>query len=497
MELQLGRIELGQENAAAAGVLAGRARETFEREGLPVRAAYARFVEAQALRAGGDSDAAFESARSALGGLDGYHAGWVSYQCRDLLASLHAGRGERGEAARLYREALGEIEALRGNLELDEFRMAFGRDKYQVYENLVALELEMGNTADAFGIVERSKSRTLIDMLERNTASAWRSGAGGKTGEEVRRLREELNGLYTRLSRPGAMAGRSVVNRALREEIGVREQALIEVLREAASEQAPWAVLEASPPPDVSGIQRMLARDEVLVEYYTIRERYCAFVIGKTEFAVFEALGTRAEVQEALKGLTFQMSKFMLAGAYLEDRRDQLLSSVRFHLRTLYDCLIAPLEGRLSGRSLVVVPHGVLHHVPFHALYDGSEHLIDRHDVVYGASAAVIRLCRERRRPPGTVRDLVLAVPDEAAPSLAEEAQVLGALLPQADVFVGEEATAAVLARYGRAAGRVHIAAHGVFRGDNPLFSSLRLGDTWLNLVDVFRVLGRALARGA
>jgi CHAT domain-containing protein len=135
-----------------------------------------------------------------------------------------------------------------------------------------------------------------------------------------------------------------------------------------------------------------------------------------------------------------------------------------------------------------VVPHGVLHHVPFHALYDGSEHLIDRHDVVYGASAAVIRLCRERRRPPGTVRDLVLAVPDQAAPSLAEEAQVLGALLPQADVFVGEEATAAVLARYGGAAGRVHIAAHGVFRGDNPLFSSLRLGDTWLNLVDVFNL---------
>src|SRR5207247_5432524 len=31
-------------------------------------------------------------------------------------------------------------------------------------------------------------------------------------------------------------------------------------------------------------------------------------------------------------------------------------------------------------------------------------------------------------------------------------------------------------------------AAHGIFRADNPMFSSLKLGDSWLNLFDIFNL---------
>src|SRR5262249_48485354 len=34
----------------------------------------------------------------------------------------------------------------------------------------------------------------------------------------------------------------------------------------------------------------------------------------------------------------------------------------------------------------------------------------------------------------------------------------------------------------------VQIGAHGIFRSDNPMFSSLKLGDTWLNLLDIFNL---------
>jgi CHAT domain-containing protein len=40
----------------------------------------------------------------------------------------------------------------------------------------------------------------------------------------------------------------------------------------------------------------------------------------------------------------------------------------------------------------------------------------------------------------------------------------------------------------------LHIAAHGVFRADNPMFSSIKLGDSWLNLFDIFNLqLGNEL----
>jgi CHAT domain-containing protein len=74
--------------------------------------------------------------------------------------------------------------------------------------------------------------------------------------------------------------------------------------------------------------------------------------------------------------------------------------------------------------------------------------------------------------------DLVLAVPDDATPAIRDQAEALRQLLPNARVFVGEDVRVDLLCEYGVPADRIHIAAHGVFRSDNPMFSSLRLGDS-------------------
>jgi len=73
-------------------------------------------------------------------------------------------------------------------------------------------------------------------------------------------------------------------------------------------------------------------------------------------------------------------------------------------------------------------------------------------------------------------------------PYIREEVQALRELLPKALFFVGSEAGQQQLQRYGKTAGKLHIAAHGIFRPDNPMFSSIKLGDTWLNLFDIFNL---------
>ena len=69
--------------------------------------------------------------------------------------------------------AITELELLRGNIKLDELRMSFGKDKYQVYENMVSVKLAKGDARTAFEFVERSKSRTLIDQMERSVETVW------------------------------------------------------------------------------------------------------------------------------------------------------------------------------------------------------------------------------------------------------------------------------------------------------------------------------------
>jgi CHAT domain-containing protein len=114
--------------------------------------------------------------------------------------------------------------------------------------------------------------------------------------------------------------------------------------------------------------------------------------------------------------------------------------------------------------------------------------LIDDHSVSYAASASVLRICRSRQPTAQSGRDLVLAVADQLTPHINEEVEALRSLLPAADVFVGADAGEDKLRQYAPTAGKIHIAAHGIFRSDNPMFSSIRLGDNWLNLFDIFNL---------
>ena len=142
----------------------------------PVRAANARVLSAQSLQELQRTASAIAEAQRALQELEGFHAPWVSYQAFNTLGKLRETEGERNEAEALYMRAITELELLRGNIKLDELRMSFGKDKYQVYENIVSVKLGKGDSRTAFEFVERSKSRTLIDQMERSVETAWDAG---------------------------------------------------------------------------------------------------------------------------------------------------------------------------------------------------------------------------------------------------------------------------------------------------------------------------------
>jgi tetratricopeptide (TPR) repeat protein len=484
--LQLAKLESRERRLGEAAGLALRAAEDFESSGVWVRGAYARIVLAQVLRNQGHGPEALAEVERALSSLSGYHAKWVSYQGRALLAGLQAENGRIAEAEHLYREAIDELESLRGHIQLDEFRMSFGRDKYQVYANLVDLMIQTGRIEDAFYWVERSKSRTLLDLLERNTNAVGRSPRSSHRQRQIRKLRRDLSALYSRLAQAGAVVPATSSNRSLSDRIARLEREVIQLLREAGSENEDWVALESMPTPSVEDVRAFLSEDEVLIEYYLVRDRFSAFVIDREGLHLVSDLASTDTVRECVRGLHFQLSKFDLGEEYVRRHADALLGGVQYHLERLYEGLLAPLASFLpSGRSLVVIPHQVLHYVPFQALYDGAQYVVDTRDVAYCASSAVLKVCRQRATPE-TSEDLVLAVPDGSTPSIAEEAEVLRRLLPKARVFVGAEAKAELLGKLGARAGKLHIAAHGVFRSDNPMFSSLKMGDGWLSLVDVF-----------
>jgi CHAT domain-containing protein len=82
-------------------------------------------------------------------------------------------------------------------------------------------------------------------------------------------------------------------------------------------------------------------------------------------------------------------------------------------------------------------------------------------------------------------RVTLVAGPD--LPGAVEEVEQLGAVYPGARALANQDAaTDAILAEW-QSASLVHLAAHGDFRADSPLFSSLRLADGPLTVYDLER----------
>jgi CHAT domain-containing protein len=125
-----------------------------------------------------------------------------------------------------------------------------------------------------------------------------------------------------------------------------------------------------------------------------------------------------------------------------------LLESTQAHLKSLYQELIAPIRHLLNARHLVFVQHGLLHYVPFHALHDGESYLIDRFSISYAPSASVYAHCQTKAV--NTAGDsLILGVPDARTPAIRAEVESLAQIMPNAKLFLGDDATEAVLQTHG------------------------------------------------
>jgi tetratricopeptide (TPR) repeat protein len=146
----------------------------------------------------------------------------------------------------------------------------------------------------------------------------------------------------------------------------------------------------------------------------------------------------------------------------------------------LEETLLGAAAGDLDGGPIVIVPPGSLHAVPWSLLPSL------RTVAVRAAPSAATWLAAHRARPPRRRRVALVVGPELAG----TEREVLQIAAGYADPVVlrGGQATAERTLAAIDGAWTAHIAAHGVFRADSPLFSSLRLDDGPLTVHDLARM---------
>ncbi|MGI9062938.1 MAG: CHAT domain-containing protein [Pseudonocardiaceae bacterium] len=146
----------------------------------------------------------------------------------------------------------------------------------------------------------------------------------------------------------------------------------------------------------------------------------------------------------------------------------------------LDNTLLRPLAGHLGDRSLVLVPTGALQAVPWSTLPSCAGR-----PVTLAPSAALWHTAQRPAAGGGPV--LTAAGPDLAA-ARAEAETIAGVYGGASIILAGAAATVEAVGVALRGARVAHLATHGQIRGDNPLFSSLRLADGPLTVYDLERL---------
>ena len=222
----------------------------------------------------------------------------------------------------------------------------------------------------------------------------------------------------------------------------------------------------------------------MLVEYVRDGAMLRAVVLSAAPARLRQLDAGVDDVERELAALRFALRRLARATGSAASR-EVARANAEHAAGRLDELLLAPLTDLLGDeqRELVLVPTGALHAVPWALLPSCAGRALSV------APSAALWLRAAQRRMAEHARDggLLLAS-GPGLPHAAAEVQALARRQPAATALVGADASVGAVAAALETATRAHIASHGTFRADNPLFSSLQLADGPLTVYDLERL---------
>jgi CHAT domain-containing protein len=337
----------------------------------------------------------------------------------------------------------------------------------------------------AFAFMEKAKSRSLTDLLAFRAHALPETQAGrSKLADQVRQLREELNWYYRQIDlqemRAEERPAKDVA--ALRRYSRQQETRLIRTLNQLQQTDKEFSSVQEAFSADLAAIRSTLPPGTTLVEYYIAKGTVLAVVLDRSRLEIVPT--TLASTVDELR---------LLLGASLSRKPAKETTGVRphdsasyNHLSNLYRELVQPIARLISGERLIIVPHGSLFYLPFHAFRDEEQFLSDRYAISYAPSATAYHLARLKARMRPESAPNVAVASSDADETLTDLTQRLLSSIEGSSLVSGG-ADGRAWASRTKGANYAHIVTRAHLRQDNPMFSTMSLGNDRIHLFDLFQ----------
>jgi CHAT domain-containing protein/tetratricopeptide (TPR) repeat protein len=484
VQLRRSRIVLKQGEIGKAHELAIAAASCFVEHGQLVNYGTATLLQGQSQLALGDFGEAYRAASRALGIAQRFKVPSLRYASHLLLGQISAAQDQPVRAVRHYQAATAAVERVQRGLTIT-LRTGFLEDKGKASRNLIALYLGGGKAECAFDALERAKSQALLSYLANREQFHWATGNPQTEAmiEELNKLRAEHQWFYRLAHEPPRDAERpnAIQPEQALMEVGVRERRIRSITEQLYLHSGENYQAQYVENTTLEDVQRTLHKGALLIEFYNDDSGLWAFILDGQAIKVHH-LEANAEI---LNQLLTQLKGNIAAALKFDPRTPMarnLLQLARRILKRMHALLIEPLRlHQYKSRKLIIVPYGALHYLPFHILYDGSEYLIQKYEVVV-LPAAGLATRPTLKRDPGA---LILANSWEGRlPNTLAEAEMVKHLFDGV-LYAGEFANRSALQTNPRQI--LHIATHGEHRLDQPDLSYLQLADGQLYADDMLQ----------
>jgi CHAT domain-containing protein len=388
-----------------------------------------------------------------------------SSQARSLYTEglLHEMQGRNDDALSWYRKAVDVLERDRRSLRDERSRGSFMEDRITIYYAAVLQLLQQRRHAEAFEMLERSRSRALTDLLASRKLDVG-NGEEQTLYAEAATLRARIADAQGRLlEASGQGAARAEAEKALGDRINADEARYQSVLGRMAATAPRLHKLVESAPTSLAALQDSMRSER----YETLQ-----YLVTESAVILWHITPDSVYVRNVFLPRTHVMSKVAAVGNSLRNPGrpfDEATAGELF----LY--LVQPVLARLNSERLVIIPHEDLGNLPFQVLRNPADgrYFGERFQISYAPSATVLLGLRRSTNLGGAS---VAAFADPAVEGAAQEVQSIGKLFAgrrhvRGDALPRKQEVKGLVADFEV----VHLAVHGSFDAGEPMLSYLKL----------------------
>lgn len=312
-------------------------------------------------------------------------------------ASVAARKDDVEEAIRLYDAGLAKFEQVRSQAAFSELKRSYMEKIYDHYEGAALYVIEKDRGEKALQYIEAMKARMFLDQLAEARVDLEK-GVDADVKKERDLLENQIVMLTRRLTEENQakVPDRKAIEQ-LRSDANAAQEKLDALRRDIRYKNPLYASVEYPQPILAKKLQdAVLKENEVLLEYFMAKKGVWCLVIGKNELTIVKLPAQYGE-------LTSRVQK-MLGNIRGIQRGERLRNDLPAEL---YDMLVKPVEEYIDGKTLIIVPQGILAYLPFEALMttgkDGEKiFMIEKYPLAYIQSGTVLGVLRSQHSTENT-----------------------------------------------------------------------------------------------